>query len=172
MLELMKTRRSIRKYQDRQVEQDKIDSILKSGLMSPSGRASKPWQFIAVTDKDKLQRLALSREGASSFLSGAPLGIVVAADENTSGTWVEDASIAAAFMQLAAHSLGLGSCWIHIRERSHNALKTSEEYVRELLNIPDNVRVLCILAIGYPAEEKPAHQEKDLLYSKIHYNEY
>ncbi|HHY82818.1 MAG TPA: NAD(P)H nitroreductase [Clostridiales bacterium] len=172
MLELMKTRRSIRAFQDREVEQEKIDSILKSGLLAPSGRASRPWEFIVVTEKEKLHRLASCRERSSQFLAGAPVGIVVAADEKASTTWVEDASIAAAFMQLMVHSLGLGSCWIHVRERSYNDSKSSEEYVREILNIPEHVRVLCILAIGYPAEEKAAHMEDNLLYHKIHYNEY
>ncbi|MDD2504173.1 MAG: nitroreductase family protein, partial [Clostridia bacterium] len=144
MLNWMKTRRSIRVYQEKEVEQDKLDAILKSGLMAPTGRGSRPWEFIAVTDKQKLERLSHTRRQSSQFLSGAALAVVVAADVESSNTWVEDTSIAAAFMQLAAHSLGLGSCWIHVRDRSYDDSTTAEDFVSEILDIPAHIRVLCI----------------------------
>ena len=172
MLDWMKTRRSIRKYQDRQIEQEKLDAILKGGLMAPSSRGRKPWEFIVVDDKEKIQKLSYCRGNTSGFMSGAPLAIVVAANGEIGDIWVEDASIAASYMQLVIHSLGLGSCWIHVRERFHNDTQTAEDYVREILNIPAHIRVLCILSIGYPAENKPAHKEQELLYGKIHYNQF
>ncbi|HHT66531.1 MAG TPA: NAD(P)H nitroreductase [Clostridiales bacterium] len=172
MLEWIKTRRSIRKYQDRQIDPEQLDAILKSGLMAPTGRGSRPWEFIVVTDREKLETLSLTRGRSSQFLSGAPLGIVVAADQDKSTTWVEDAAIAAAFMQLTIHSLGLGSCWIHVRERQFDENKTAEDYVREALDIPESIRVLCILSIGFPAEDKPAHKQEDLLYERVHYDQF
>ena len=74
MYELLKNRRSIRVFQDRAVEQEKIDILLKSALLAPSSRRRRPWEFIAVTDKGLLQQLAQCREHSSEFLAGAPLG--------------------------------------------------------------------------------------------------
>ncbi len=172
MLDLMKTRRSIRKYQNRQIEQEKIDAILKGGLMAPSSRGRRPWEFIVVDDKEKIQKLSRTRGRSSGFLADSPLAIIVAADGEVGSIWVEDASIAASYMQLVIHSLGLGSCWIHVRDRAYDDNHTAEEYVREILDIPSSTKVLCMLAVGYPAEEKPAHKEENLLYDKIHYNKF
>ena len=78
--ELLRARRSIRKFKNREVEKKKIDAILKSALLSPSSRARRPWEFIAVTDTELLKTLSGCRERGSQFLAGAPLGIVVLAD--------------------------------------------------------------------------------------------
>ena len=172
MLELIKSRRSIRRYQDKAVEQEKLDAILKSALMAPSSRGRRPWEFIVVNDREKIKKLSLCRGPSSRFLADAPLAVIVAAKGEIGSVWVEDSSIAASYMQLAAHSLGLGSCWIQVRDRAYDDKQTSEEYIRGILNIPDSVKVLCMLAVGYPAEEKPAHSEENLLLSKIHYNKY
>lgn len=172
MLDLLKKRRSIRKYQEREVEQEKIDIILKSALLSPSSRSRRPWEFVVVTDKEKLQQLSQCREHSASFLAGAPLGIVVIADPEACDVWVEDTSIASIIMQLTAQSLGLGSCWIQVRKRMHNEKETAEEYIKKVLGIPENYVVESIIALGYPAEEKKPHREEDLLYHKIHYNTY
>jgi len=85
--------------------------------MAPSSRSRRPWEFIAVTDKEKLEKLSKIREHSSDFLAGAPLGIVVVANPKTCDVWIEDSSIAAIIIQLSAQSLGLGSCWIQVRER-------------------------------------------------------
>ena len=117
MYDMLKTRRSIRKFQDREVEKEKIDIILKSALLSPSSRSRRPWEFIAVTDKSLLDELSRCREHSSAFLKGAPLGIVIVADPKLCDVWIEDTSIAATIIQLSAHSQGLGSCWIQVRDR-------------------------------------------------------
>ncbi len=90
--DMLKSRRSIRKFQAKEVEKEKIDTILKSALMSPSSRARKPWEFIAVTDRKMLQKLAECRQHNSIFLAGAPLGIIVIADRGASDIWIEDAN--------------------------------------------------------------------------------
>ncbi len=172
LLDIMKTRRSIRVYKDQEVEQEKVDIILKSALLAPTGRATRAWEFIVVNDKDKIKKLSRCRNGAARFLEGAPLAIVVSIDEEKASTWVEDASISAVYIQLAAHSLGLGSCWAHVRERSYSKTQSSESYVKEVLGVPEKIRILCIIGIGYPGEEKPPHKEEDLLYEKIHYNQF
>lgn len=166
--ELLKNRRSVRKFLTNEVEKEKIDRIFKSVLMSPSSRSRKPWQFIAVTDRQILLKLAQVRQNNSMFLVGAPLGIVVIADKESSDIWIEDATIAATIAQISAHAQGLGSCWIHIRERAHSDTESADEYVKKMLQIPDNFSVECILAIGYSAEEKEPHDEKKLYYDKLH----
>lgn len=173
MLELLRTRRSIRKYEDRPLEKEQIDTLLKAALLSPSSKARRPWEFIAVTDKEILAKLSKSRQqGSSRLLEVAALAIVVIADKEKCEIWVEDASIAGAIIHLTAHSMGLGSCWVQIRERMYDDNKTTEEYVKEVLNIPENYSVECIISVGYPAEEKKAYEDKDLKFEKIHFDTY
>ena len=168
MLDLLKTRRSIRRYQDRQVEDDKINSILKAALMAPSSRSRSPWEFIVVTDKEKLIELSHCRETSSAFIANAPVAIVIAADPNACDVWIEDCSIAAIIMQLSAHSLHLGSCWIQVRERFTKQNEKAADYIKDLLGIPNHYQVECMIAIGYPAEEKAPFDDKDLMLNKIH----
>ena len=97
---------------------------------------------------------------------------MVCADPALCDVWVEDASIASTFISLAAEALELCSCWIQIRERNHSPEKTAEEFVREVLQIPSHLKVEAIIAIGYPAEEKTAHQKEDLQYEKVFANLY
>jgi nitroreductase len=172
LYELLRSRRSIRKFQNRGVEKEKLDTILKCALLSPSSRAIRPWEFIAVTDPGVLKRLSGCKEYGSDFLAGAPLGIVVIADSNACDVWVEDASIASIFIQLSAQSLGLSSCWIQVRERFRPDGVKAEEYIKRTLEIPGKYSVECIVAIGYPGEEKKAYSDDELLYGKIHVNSF
>lgn len=172
MLELYKTRRSIRKFQDRAIEQEKIDAILKGALTAPSSKGLRPWELIAVTDKEILKKLGEARGASSRLIAGAALGIAVIADFEANDVWTEDASIIAIMIQLAAHSLGLGSCWVQVRERFTPDQETADSYVRAVLGIPEKYRVECMLALGYPAEEKTPHNEEKLPLEKIHYNHF
>lgn len=172
MLEFLKTRRSIRKFQDRPVEKEKVDGIIKSVLLAPSSRSRRPWEFVVVTDKETLKDLSLCRKGSSSFLAEAPLCIVVLADKEACDVWIEDCSIAAIIAQLSAHSMGLGSCWIQVRERMKDEKVSAETYIKERLNIPDKYAVQCMIAIGYPGEEKKPYEEEMLPYNKIHFEKY
>ena len=171
-LSLVQKRRSIRQYQDKPVEKEKIELLIEAALRSPSSRGFNPWEFIVVTDRDLLEKLSKAKAHGASFLKNAPLGIVVCADPEKCDVWVEDASIASIFLHLAAESLDLGSCWIQIRMRMHDQTKTAQEYVQELLNIPGNLNVESMIAIGYPAESKPPHSKENLQYEKVYYNEY
>jgi len=168
LFELLKNRRSIRKYQPKAVEQEKIEIITKAALMSPASKRSNPWEFIVVQDKETLQKLSESRPHGSQFLSDSPLGIVVIADTTKSDVWFEDASIAATIIQLQAQYLGLGSCWIQIYKRMKSDEISTEDYIRQLLNIPDHFAVLSIISMGYPAEERKPFDEEKLAYDKIH----
>ncbi len=168
MLELLRKRRSIRKYQGRQLSRPEIEHLLKAALMSPSSRGLKPWEFIIVSHPDMLHQLSLSKAHGSSFLKGAAAGIVVLADPNKCDVWVEDASIASVILHLTAASMDLGSCWIQIRKRYYNDKQAAEEYIKKLLNIPDHYRVESIIAIGYPAENKAPYKDSNLPLDKVH----
>jgi nitroreductase len=172
MIDLFETRRSIRKYTEKEVEPEKIDELIKSALTAPSSRGLKSGELILITEKEILNTLSECRGPSSRFLKGAPLGIVIIADAFVSDVWTEDASILGAFCQLAAHSLGLGSCWIQVRERLTANEESVENYVKEALKIPDKYRVECLLAVGYPAEDKVPHDEEKLAYEKIHNNKF
>lgn len=170
--DMLKARRSIRKFSDKEVEKEKIDIILKSALLAPSSRSLRPWEFIAVTDKDMLERLSHCKEHGSEFLAKAKLGVVVIADQEKCDVWIEDASIASIVMQLAAQSLDIGSCWIQIRQRFHNEQKSAEVYIKELMQIPEKYCVESIIAIGYPDESRKSYDEKELNFEKLHFEHF
>jgi len=171
-LSLIQRRRSIRKYLEKPVEAEKIVALIEAALRAPSSRGFNPWEFVVVTDKGLLEKLSTAKPHGASFLKNAPLGIVVCADPEKCDVWVEDASIASMFIHLAAESIGLGSCWIQIRKRMHDQTTTAQAYIRNLLNIPKNLNVESIVAMGYPAEKKSPHRKEDLQYKKVHYGVY
>ena len=166
--ELLKTRRSIRKYKALAIEPEKIQKITSAALLSPASKRSNPWEFVIVQEKETLIKLSESRQHGSHFLADAPLGIVVTADTTKSDVWMEDASIAAIIMQLQAHDLGLGSCWIQAYGRKKDDENLSETYIRNLLSIPQQFAILSILSIGYPDEERKPNDESRLDINKIH----
>ena len=169
---LIQKRRSIRRFREKPVENEKIEILIEAALRSPSSRGYNPWEFIVVTEPDLLEKLSSAKMHGSQFLKNAPLGIVVCADEDKCDVWVEDCSIASTFIFLASESLGLGSCWIQIRERMHSDTLTSEAYVSDVLNIPPKLKVESMIAVGYPAETKPPHKKEELQYEKVFLNQY
>ena len=171
-ISLIQKRRSIRKFQNKQVEAEKVDLLIEAALRAPSSRSFQPCEFIVVSDKDLLDKLSRSKPHGSTFLKNAPLGIVICADPKKCDVWVEDSSIASIFIHLAAESLGLGSCWIQIRERMHDGGKTAQDYISEILAIPDGLMVESMVAVGYPDEKKPPVAKEALQYNKIFLNSY
>lgn len=165
---LMHKRRSIRKYLDRSIEPEKINSLLEAALRAPSGKSIYPVEFIVVDDRDMLEKLSLSKPAGAAFLKHAALGIVICVNQDKSDTCIEDASIASIVLQLAAESLGLGSCWIQLHNRTHEDGRSSQQYVAELLHIPANYMVLNVIAIGYPAETKAPHKKETLKFEHVH----
>ena len=169
---LLQERRSIRKYQQKPLPDDIVAMLQEVALRSPSSRGINPWEFVFITDKAQLAKLAVCKPHGASFLKDAALGIVVCADTRKSDVWIEDCAIAAAALHLAVHSAGLGSCWIQIRQRQYNDAITSETYIRQALSLPDYIAVEAILSIGYPDEIKSGHPASTLEYGKIHLNSY
>ncbi len=170
--ELIKLRRSMRKFTEQELSQEEVVTLIKAALMAPSSKRSNSWQFIVVDDKETLDKLSRCKEAGSSFLKDAPLGIVVTADPLASDVWIEDASIAALMIQLQAEDLGLGSCWIQVRERYTATGMTSDEYVHGILDIPLQLQVLCIIAVGHKGMERKPFNEEHLQWEKIHINKY
>ena len=167
---LIQNRRSIRKYEDKPVENEKLEKLVDAALLSPSSMGSNPWLFIIVTDREVLEKLSKAKPHGATFLRNAPLAMVVCADPAKSTVWVEDASIASIYIHLAAESMGLGSCWIQIRERMHSDVRSSEDYISEILDIPGNLKVEAMIAIGYPDEKKSSRTKEDLQYEKVFYS--
>lgn len=171
-LQLALQRRSIRKYEPREVEQEKVDTILKAALASPSSKHLNPWEFVVVQDHKVLSALADCRTYGSQLLKETPLGIVVCVDASGTDTWQCDGAIAALNMLLCAEDLGLGGCWVHIHNRGTKENIEAEALARQLLNIPEHLSVLCIVSIGYKGEEKKNINPDKLQYEKIHYGKY
>lgn len=170
MIDLLRQRRSVRRFEDRPVEPDKIERLKEAALRSPTSRNFDPWEFIFVEDKKLLEQLSRSKPYGASFLKNAPLGIVVCADETKSDVWIEDCAIASILIQFAGLSLGLGSCWIQIRNRTHESGIAGDVYIAECLNLPETMRVLSIIAVGYPAEHPEPKPTEQLKSDRIHTN--
>lgn len=160
---LCQHRRSIRAFTEQAVEREKIDYILQCALMSPSAKRLNPWEFVVVTDEQKLRKLSGCKTYGSQMFNTATAGIVVALDSSLTDTWQADGAIAAEHILLAAAEQGLGACWCHVYGRDE-----SEQIVKDLTGIPENYAVLCVIALGYKAEERKDYDLQKLLYNKIH----
>jgi len=161
ILEALKTRRSIRRYHKDPIPQAMLVKILEAGRWAPSASNSQPWDFIVITEPE-LKRQVARAHMYGLFLLEAPLGIAVIVDQFQSGSPVQDGTLAAYSMWLAAHGLGLGACWINPGG--------NDRTVRELLQIPQGKELICVLAIGYPAE-KGASQRRRLA-GMVHLDQY
>lgn len=172
MLDLLKKRRSIRKFKQKPIEKEKIEALKKALLLAPSSRNIKPLEFIFLDDKEILNDISKCKPHGATFLKDAALGVVVLGDKSKSDVWVEDASIASIIVQLEAEALELGSCWIQIRNRNYDENKMAEDYIKEKLNIKENFKVECIIAIGYKDEIKNPINEENLDFGKIYINKF
>lgn len=166
--DLAVTRHSIRKYTSEPLEAEDVQLILEAALLAPTSKSSRSWQFVVVDDRDMLARLAECKPAGAAPIARCPMAVVVLGDPAKSDPWIEDASIAAEFMQLQAADLGLGSCWIQVRGRQTADGLWSEDYVRRLLEIPEELQVLCIMTFGHKDEERRPVDTSKLLWEKVH----
>lgn len=172
LLDLMKSRHSIRKYTGEGIRREDLEQILRAGMLSPSGKNKRPWEFIVVRERAVLERMASSRAAGARMLSAADAAIVVIGDTEKTDTWIEDCSIAMAYMQLMAHSLGIGSCWIQGRSREAGDGRSTEEFLRAILHFPENCKLLATLSLGMPDEKKPPAEIENLPAGKVRWEEY
>lgn len=170
--DLITNRRSIRRYTDEEISADDVKTIMEAALMAPTSKSSRPWQFVIVEDSARLEALSKCKEAGAMPIAKAPLAIVVAVDVEASDPWIEDAAIAATYIQLQAQDLGLGSCWIQVRGRYTDRDLESETYVQNVLDMPDTILPVAIITIGHPAEEKKPQNLEKLLWEKVHINEW
>ncbi len=169
VLETIRKRRSIRKFEYQDIPKETIQDILTAAFFSPSSSNRRPCHFVLVTDKGLIEKLSKARDGSSRFASGAPLVIVVCSDSEIAGRWIEDSSIASIMIQLTATELGLGSCWIQIRDTAHNEEQSGEDYIREVLGIPSTIRVLNMIALGFPAQDRSPHEDDEFMPERVHW---
>ncbi|MEN6486674.1 MAG: nitroreductase family protein [Syntrophobacteraceae bacterium] len=151
-MEAILGRRSIRKYKSQPVPENLLKELLEAGMAAPSAGNERPWHFIILDDRNLLEAIPKFHP-YSQMLKEAPVAIVVCGDLNMEvhqGYWVQDCSAATENILVAARALGLGAVWLGVypvRERV--------ESMRKLLSLPDHVIPLCVVSLGYPAEEKP-----------------
>ena len=161
-------RRSIRKYSDRQVESEKLDLLLKAAMAAPSAMNCKPWEFVVVTDQEKLIKF---RKRLIFGNRNAPAAIIVCGNPSLSINpvarlfWVQDCSNAAENILIAATSLGLGTVWVGI-----HPVAEFVHVVREIISLPRHVKPLGLIYVGYPAEEKSARTQYDI--NRVHIDKY
>lgn len=155
-LDVIDKRHSVRKFADRPVEREILDALISVAQKAPSSRNCKSSAFMVVEDRDTLAAISEMRDSGSAFVKDAPAAIVVMGDETKTDLWVDNCAISATFLQLAATAMDLGSCWVHVngrpRSKSDASLGDAETYLRVLLGIKDGMRVLCVVAVGYPEE--------------------
>jgi nitroreductase len=143
VLEAIRTRRSIRRYKQDPIPDELIVKILEAGRWAPSASNSQPWSFVVLTDPEVKRRVTRCFL-YGWFLDEAPVGIVVSVDPRLSSCPIQDGSLAVQNMMLAAHALGLGTCWIN------PGLNDNE--VKKILGIPRGHSLICVLSLGHPAE--------------------
>ena len=170
--QLLLQRRSIRKFSEEQLTPDETRQILEAALLSPTSKNRHSWEFIAVEDKEMLARLSQCKPHSSTFIADAVLAVVVVGNPLESDAWLEDASIAAFSMQLQAEELGIGSCWVQVRDRFYADMISSGEYINDLLQIPMPLEVLCVIAFGRKEKERAPAALNDLHWEKVHIEKY
>lgn len=156
-------RRSIRKYLDKKISDDDIKKILKAGMNAPTARNLKPYEFIVVRNKETLIKLSEMKKNAI-FAKDSNVVVVLLARE-LSDYWQQDLGAVSQNMLLQATELGIGSCWVGIAPNIEY-----EKYTRNLLNIPDDVRVFSLMTLGYSGEEKQINN--NYYEEKIHYEKF
>lgn len=163
-LDIIFSRRSIRRYSGEPVTEAEITSLLEAGMAAPSAANRKPWHFCIITDKAALNKLA---EGHpyGKMLAQAELAIAVCGDPSISSWWVQDCTAATENILIAASGLGLGAVWLGC----HGA-DGREELVREVTGIPAAIGVLNLISVGRPGETKEARTQYDP--DRVHVNQW
>ncbi|MGQ9574210.1 MAG: nitroreductase family protein [Thermoguttaceae bacterium] len=164
-LQAIRTRRSIRKYQDKAVPEQMVRELLEAAMLAPSARNAQPWQFVVITDRGVLAKVPKVNPNAW-MAKDAPLAILVCGDttlELSAGYWPVDCAAATENILLAAHALGLGAVWTGIYPRQKRM-----DGFRGLLGLPEHVIAHSLVVIGYPAE-RPAQPDR-FRADRVHYN--
>ena len=154
-LQIVFSRRSIRKYTDQPVSEADITSLLEAGMAAPSAANRKPWHLVAVTDRQTIQAIAKTPPYGRT-LPDAALVIVVCGDPSVSDWWLQDCTLATENILIAAAALGLGAVFLGCHGKAER-----EGPIRQALGIPDEIGMASVLCIGHPAEEKEPRTQYD-----------
>ncbi|WP_251421392.1 nitroreductase family protein [Veillonella agrestimuris] len=169
IMSLLLQRRSVRKYSDKEVTKEILEQVVAAGLLAPTSKNRRPWQFHVVQNRDALVQLSQAKASGATFLAEAPAAIVVTGDETVSDVWVEDVSIAMSFIMLQAESLGLGSCWVQMHLRSDANGVDAEDNVRRMLGVSSEQRIVGVLGVGYNAFAMKPKTMNDVDMSRVHW---
>ena len=158
--EIISRRRSTRKFLPTPVERERLERVVEMALQAPSSRNSRSTRFVIVQNPDLLEKMSRMRDYGSAFMKDAPAAILVAADTTKTDLWRENCAISATILQLAIVDAGLASCWVHIggrpRLKDNPNGEQAEEYIRTIVDVPENCKVECVIALGYSDfEPKP-----------------
>ncbi|MFO7815078.1 MAG: nitroreductase family protein [Halanaerobiales bacterium] len=148
-IKLLKTRRAIREFEEKDVEKDKLEKIVETARYAPTANNVQPWQFVVVTDNDKIETLENYIDQGKKF----PASIAVFSEDVKHH--LEDGSNVSTYIMLAAKELGLGTCWIG------SYAKPYAPHVKELLGVPEHYKLISIITVGYP-DENPQPDKKEL----------
>ncbi len=168
IIDTIYARRSIRKYEEKPVEQDKLITLLEAAMAAPSAMNIQPWEFIVITKQEMMDEIK------SSLMFGkfnAPAAIIVCGNTSffkhpmASKFWVQDCCAATENILLAAVGLGLGTVWLGV-----HPVHIFTKRIAKLLKLPDHVKPLNIIYVGYPAQEKPARTQYDP--ERVHWETY
>lgn len=160
-LDLLKKRISVRKYEERPIEREKLENIIDAARLAPTARNEQPWEFVVVTEKSMLEKLAgLTDYGR--FIRQAPACIIVFCRDTK--YYLEDGSAATTYILLAATEQGLGSCWVAGDKKPY------ADDIRRTLNVPEGYKLVSLVSLGYSAEYHP--KEKRSLAEVIHWEKY
>ena len=164
-LDLLMTRRSIRKYTDEPVSDSDVEAILRAAMAAPSAGNEQPWRFVVIRSRETMDRI-MDVHPYAAMLEQAPVCIAVLADlalEKYRGMWVQDTSAAAQNTLLAAHALGLGAVWLGV-----HPVEAREEGIKRILGLPEGIECLCLIAVGRPAEHPAPTDRYDR--SRVHFD--
>lgn len=163
-LEILKTRRSIREYADKEIARDLLEKIADAGRFAPTARNVQPWEFVVITQAPTLKKLADLAENGR-FLAQAKACIAVFCAETK--YYLEDGCAATCNIMLAAAALGIGSCWVAGDKKPYCT------QVAKLLNAPAGYKLVSLIALGYPKSKDSFHiAQKRGLKEMIHWEKF
>jgi nitroreductase len=152
-LEALRTRRSVRRYQDRPVAPEVLEQIVDAGRLAATARNGQPWEFVVLTDHDLKAQVAAATDHGK-FIADGPAAIAVFCQE--SKYYLEDGAAATQNILVAAHSLGLGACWIAGDKKEYAPA------IGKLLGAPQQMRLVSLVALGYPQDQLPEKEKRPL----------
>lgn len=169
-LQCLKTRRSIRKFQNKRVEESIIQEIIDCARHAPSSHNTQPWEFIVVEDSSTIEKLSGTHQWAG-FIKTAPIVIIPCINENLvefKPNDIASVSVAVQNLMLAAHAKGLGTCWVYVKD-NEDELVTQQ--VRKIIDLPGHIDPLCMVPLGYP-DQTPGQKKLRPLEEIVHKEKY